>query len=799
MSRSRRNKLIIGVLIIMFVLVPILFTVNNFPFFDGGVDRENPHIPSIVTAEIPYNVTYANISYGSNTTTIWETGAMNISDGTNASFLETQYTGVAVELLGDTETDNESKWVEEYRFKNIENVSDAAIGTHSVRAQMSANNGEPTLRYDNGTGGLLGLDTSQMNYFNTSVKASASGSTLHEILFHHSAGVYYYLPIDQALDTTWVTLSGSRADAVSVGGMTATDSINWIDYIYTSPAANRWMYVDCPIFWNTTSALRLSVSFNFTGIAAYDHYTLNVSAASNVTTEQMQISNGFAENAVYDIDSTTWDNFTILLNTASIVAATYFVVSINSTELTDLYNSTLDIDLFQVYAWNETNAFPVVNDALLTNPDDTDSLYAGYRNYIFTLNISDADGVGDVHYASIGLRAQDEQYYWKAGFFEDNKTFIEELYPGNITLNVTGSSFVNVGNFLNLTFAIIIEVVHSSVNDMTLCCFVNDTESDADCSGLALDYRVEVNVDILGVAISDDRGDWSNTLFVTGTAIYYNSSNVPINSDYYDMWSINLAGMGNESDAVFAAGAFNITDIYAGGGVGLKTYYIGAKVEGAAETDPCVCIAPQIVTYIVDELYIIYTRILLNPADGERVYMTPIIKRYYDDTVVNNYDIVIQRDGIVWRAFDESNYTTEFWDTAAGGESHYYEADSVVDNTYGTTDFDDIPIVVVWYGSHGGGGDDDGGEDAWFDFDWFDFPPMEDAPELYLIAFLILALILFGCIVCPICTRCCRTSDRVNPFDYMHGRLDDIPFIPLILVGKKKKKKKKPKRKFRRK
>ena len=792
MNRSRRNKLIIGLLIVMFVIIPILFTVNNFPIFNDGFVNDDPFVPSAVTAEIGYNVTYANVSLGANTTSMWETGAMNISDATNASFIETRYTGVAETLLGDYATDVAAYWDEAYRFKNLETVADAAIGATSIRSQFSANNGEPILRYDNGTSQSINLDTRTMEYFNVSVKGSATGSTLHEILFHNAAGTYYYLTLDQAITTSWVTLSGSRAEAVSVGGMTSTDAINWIDFIYTSPAANRWMYVDSPVFWNETSDRHLSVSFNFTGIAAYDHYTLNVSAATNTTAEAMQISDNFFEDAVYDIDSATWDNYTVLLNTTTIVANTFFNVFINSTAGGDR-NSTLDIDLFQVYAWNETNEFPIVNNATLTNPDDTNRLYAGYRNYIFTLNISDADGFADIEYARIGFETLDGEYYWRAGFFEDNETFVEELYPYNITLNVTGCSNVSSGNYLNITFAIIIETNHSSIGNFWLSCFVNDTSGVSNHPDYAYGYRVEVDATITG-ALSDDRGDLSATLFGTGTVVYFNST-IGLASGYYDVWCYtnSSTGLANRSDTTIAInGDFNITNIPSIATVGIVEYEFSVRAEGEGTTDTDYSAEDAEDDYITDQINVGFVRSILNPSSEEQIRMLPVLLYEYDGFEVTDFDMTVTKNGIAWKAFDEANVSAEFWD-AASGASYTYDTGVITDNTYDITSFSSISMTVEWYAGHGDGDGGVGDDDDWMDLDWLDLfglPDVEDDPFFWFLIFLTFVLIMLGCISIGGCG-----SGAANALTYGKGKVVEgaVMLTPLTKekYGKKKPKKRK--------
>jgi hypothetical protein len=129
---------------------------------------------------------------------------------------------------------------------------------------------------------------------------------------------------------------------------------------------------------------------------------------------------------------------------------------------------------------------------------------------------------------------------------------------------------------------------------------------------------------------------------------------------------------------------------------------VRAEGGGVLDTDYSAINAED--SYISDMLNISFTKIILNPANDVDVYITPVITRAYDDSVVTSYNISVLRDGIYWKSFDETNYTTEFYDAAAGGEHHTYSIQTAIDNTYDITDFDDTAFVVTWYSSGGGGG-----------------------------------------------------------------------------------------------
>ncbi len=537
-----------------------------------------------------YNVTYANVTYGHNTTTIWETDAMDDSDNTNASFLEDVYATSGGYLFGDITTDDAANWAVNNRFDNLGvSTTEYYVGTKSIEFQAAANSGDGYFELNNNTVRAMNADVSDYNSQNFSIKSTSPTMTLEYAEMYNELGKYYLLDFNSlVIGTSWRVVGGSRAQATSVGGMTSVDPVNYIHWHFGNLDNNEWVYFDVFKVYSNVIERELSVSYNFTSIAAFDHYALNVSAATNMTSEAMEISGHFDEAAVYDIDSATWDNFSIKLNTTKAVAQTYFNVFINNTG-GGSHNSTLDIDLFQIYAWNETDNYPVINDAVLTNPDDTDNLYAGYKEYLFTVNVSDDDGFGDIDYVRIAFESPDEQYYWKAGFQEDTGVFIEELYPGNITLETTSTN-VSGSNYLNITFAITIEIAHGTVSDFRLGVFVNDTASNEDHTHFALGYDTEVNIDVANAVVLPSEGPGGTLVTITGEITYFDSTLIP-SMDYYDIWfvsmnsTIQLQVTEWDTDTGLFTGVFQT-----GTTIGTEAIAVGAQTEGGeGRGGTCLC------------------------------------------------------------------------------------------------------------------------------------------------------------------------------------------------------------------
>jgi len=806
-NRERKIKLSVALILAMLAVIPIFYVITNFPVFNNSnvVPDEEHYVPSAVTAENWYNVTYANITYGTNTTNIWGAKEMDLVDNVNASFLENAVITTPVNIMGDAYTDSIDYWDPYFGFKDPTIVADGVVGANCYRVTYDAKTGIPILRFDNNTAQVANMDTSEMDHFNFSIKAGVSGSSLLSITFYNTAGIYFVLNPSTAITTSWVTYDYTRAALTSVGGMTASDPINWISFRFSSPQNKEFLYLDAPMFYsNVTATHRFDASFNFTSIGMYDNYALNISAVTNVTGESYQISDTFDAAAVYDLTGTgTWETFSIYINATTIHAHGFMVIMINSTLLDDDYIDYLDIDLFQVYAWNESNHRPSVLSALCTNIDG-DNMYAGYRNYTLTLNVTDEDGFADIHYASVSLRTVYLAVAFKIGWFEDNNTFVKET-NGDITLQTSLCSNVSAGNQIDLTFSITIEVACTQDLDMLIYGAVNDTVGAEREVSWGLGYDIITSSVVTG-SLSDDRGNGGATIYASGTALYYNST-IGLASDYYDIWCYNEQGYANYSTSTISInGAFNITVITAPAVV-LVDYKMSVRAEGegVADTDYSAIDAED--SYISDEIYITFSREIYAPSSEEIVRITPHISFQYDDTEVTNYDMRVTRDGMIWKSFDETNVSDYFWD-ADSATAHIYDVGAITDNTYGVTDFSSESMTIVWYAGHGddgGGAGDDDDEDDWFPWDdWIDIPDFGDDMPFFIFIIIIIIMIMI-CLGCwGFCGRTCcrsrtptnRTEIRPQLMDYgkLKLNLPKIPYVPAVVKDRDKKKKRKVKK-----
>jgi len=86
-----------------------------------------------------------------------------------------------------------------------------------------------------------------------------------------------------------------------------------------------------------------------------------------------------------------------------------------------------------------------VNDQTptLDNADDTDNMYAQYREYQMTVYVSDADGFADIDYLEVSLWDDGQSTeYFRFRYDEDTDTFTEEYDSGTVVSLNTGSNRV---------------------------------------------------------------------------------------------------------------------------------------------------------------------------------------------------------------------------------------------------------------------------------------------------------------------------------------------------------------------
>jgi len=339
-----------------------------------------------------------------------------------------------------------------------------------------------------------------------------------------------------------------------------------------------------------------------------------------------------------------------------------------------------------------------------TNPDDTDNLYAKYKQYQITANVSDADGFEDLNYLEISLYSNDRiTLYWTLRFDEDTATFSEQTDANNMIELDTGSSTnTSSGNTLNVTFHITIHWNHTDLTDTDIKQYVTDDNPQTDTDWSEVDYDFETRLDFSSFSLNDgsgtvDRGDYDTLDGITASGVvdYYGSSISP-NSGDVDVWvSCSDVEGGPWSDTTLTDGVFSVT-VDSDNVVGLDTYSFIVVEEGEGVGGSDLCDTSHSDTYIADRMIIDIQVDEEAPYNGQQVNFTLTVTYDYDDTVCTSYTIVISRNAAEWFSFINGNVSL-FNDTNSD-VAYVYSTFSGSESTHGLTAFSSGSESVTWSG-----------------------------------------------------------------------------------------------------
>lgn len=349
------------------------------------------------------------------------------------------------------------------------------------------------------------------------------------------------------------------------------------------------------------------------------------------------------------------------------------------------------------------NNVPSNDGCTLTNPDDTDNLYAVYKDYLFTSNVSDADGFADIDY--IEMSSYSASAYWTVRYDEDTDTFSEQVGASYIVLG--GSSAASEsGNTIDITWVIEIEWAHGDLANYDLRLYTVDDEPESDTDDYDLNYDYETRVDITtGPTFNDgsgtaDRGDYNSidSITATGTIDYYGSSISPASAEV-DIWAScsDIAGS-PWSDTTLTDGAFSLT-VDSDDVVGLDTYSFKVVQEGAGSGGSDLCQASESDVYIADRMVITILADDNTVVNGTQVNFTVTVIYDYDDTSFSWWNISVTNDGVFFGVFTYAS--TDFNDTDADTTNIYSVNAFNNETTHVITKFSAIPESVTW-SSEGG-------------------------------------------------------------------------------------------------
>ncbi|MHA2040817.1 MAG: hypothetical protein ACW975_03050 [Candidatus Thorarchaeota archaeon] len=394
------------------------------------------------------------------------------------------------------------------------------------------------------------------------------------------------------------------------------------------------------------------------------------------------------QNLIQDLTENSWNNISVL----SYLDSSMFTIRFKGgTELGDLSQDSWQIDATILHTWSPN--FAPQNDLApnATNIDDTDNLYARYRAYQITVNVSDQNGYDDIDYVELTLTSDDQvTEYWTVRYDEVTDIFSEQVDTSDyISLDVGSSLASKSGNDIDLTFNITVNWNHPDVSETDAKCYVIDSYAVNDLDYYENNWDIETRLDysILPAVTSDDsgtanRGDPDEVFNIGGTVIYYGSGDDSPASEEVDVWVLGTeygTNAGPWSDATLVSGQFDVV-CYADDQVGQDTYTIKVVVEGTGSGASDLHYTSSITdTYIADHI-----EWYLSGVDDSRIDVNANGLTYWkaryeydgsDVTATLNGSKSLIWNGTHW-TYQESKSTVQ----AVG-----YRIDTCSENTHGIT------------------------------------------------------------------------------------------------------------------
>ena len=319
---------------------------------------------------------------------------------------------------------------------------------------------------------------------------------------------------------------------------------------------------------------------------------------------------------VVDRNSTAWysfidGNLTLFKDTNTDETYNYTVDSITS-------ESTYGITVFTcnvvTVVWSAaSNEAPVnISAPAIDNADDTDHLYAKYRFYIVTSNVSDADTYTDINYVELSIwdDARGTEYIC-IRYTVSGSSWSVEL--GSAYIILQDSSVDESGNIIDITWSFKVDWDFPDLANLDTEQYVYDgTDSDQDW--YESDWEIETQLDYsVSPSLSDDRGNINTAdLQGTGTVIYYGSALFPLANET-DVWVVHDVS-GTWSGDV-SSGEFTISSIGSSASVRENTYTFKIVYQGEGSGGTDLYYTTSLTdTFITDSV----TITIVGPTDGRQ-------------------------------------------------------------------------------------------------------------------------------------------------------------------------------------
>lgn len=591
----------------------------------------------------------------------------------------------------------------------VYNVTGASLGETVSYSEL-----ESCIVYNSGLANVWGpnihLDSTTNPYL-TWICGDHAGETTGKAMFAYWTGASWS-SVDNVTDTlSWV----GGSDFI------VHDSTNITAYFSESVFASRNMtkYTWNGVAWTRIEAIMQGGSTRYQGynIVPLDHdneiqivWTEYVPSDTNIKMyvygSEGLIQYTWAKHALFYVKvpyNISEDDATIYLYYSNPIVST----TENATMTIQTGNDP-NFDIWGPEEIEENNSPTNDQTPVCVNLDDTDNLYARYKEYQITANVSDSDGFADLDYLEISLYSNDRgTLYWTIRFDEDTAIFSEQSDVSNmITLNTTASTNATSGNTLNVTFYLTVHWNHTDISDADIRQYVLDDNPQSDTDYYEVNWDVETRLNYSMVPIvyedygggTDNRGNPDEWFSIEGNVTYYGSAINP-SSDEIDIW-VNASEYGTNVgpwyDLAFSDGYFQI-NCYADDEVGLDSYTIKPVIAGAGSGGSSLYYTTDIqLTYIADRLNIDIQADDESPENNQQVSFIITITYEYDGTSCTIYTIQIARNAVYWHTFTHSNYSL-FNDTNSQVTYSYNVSSYLGLNTHGVTNFTTNTETVTWF------------------------------------------------------------------------------------------------------
>ncbi|MHA1905209.1 MAG: hypothetical protein ACW977_14745, partial [Candidatus Thorarchaeota archaeon] len=375
--------------------------------------------------------------------------------------------------------------------------------------------------------------------------------------------------------------------------MTWDSGNSWFNLTRSQASVGAWIYQVDSAFEATYGISSLDLNGQSQQVI-WDQLVINIVADMDSVPNGVRVN--FTVTVTFQYDSAPCTTYTITIARNATHWYTFTNANISSffdtnSDLVYNYTTTLvvsettyGITVFstntETVTWGGGVTAPVNDSApVLTNPDDTDFMYAKLRYYVITSNVSDAQGYADIDYVELSLWDNTQSIeVWRIRYTESTNAFTIELGPANITL--AGCSYVKSLNDIDITWVFKIDWDHIDLSNVDVRQYVVDESAESDTNWYESDWNVETRLDYsVSPSLSDDRGDVNtNDLVMTGTVVYYGSSLNPLANET-DVWILHDMS-GTWSGNVSVAGAFSIGSISSSAIVRSNIYSVKVVIDG---------------------------------------------------------------------------------------------------------------------------------------------------------------------------------------------------------------------------